>query len=162
MAITNDSGVRGTSAVSLADMTDEDQQLAASRRQGQTRGLGGMDVPVNAPPHDEPHVAPLWIMYGTFVILIGLTVATVGARFIDAGSLNIWIALGLAFLKAILVAMFFMHLWWDTKLNQLILVSTLLFLTIFIGIAIIDSGQYQPLLQSDSAVYAQPGGEAAN
>ena len=161
MAITKDSGVRGSQAVSLAELADEDQQLAASRRQGQARGLRGMDVPLNAPPSDEPHVAPLWIMYGTFAVLVGLTVATVGARFVDLGPLNIWVALGLAFIKSIFVAMFFMHLFWDTKLNQLILVSTLLFLTIFIGIAIMDSDQYQPILDTPDAYTGSGVGGAA-
>ncbi len=151
MAITNDSGVRGTSTISLAELTDEDQQLAASRELGRSHGLRGVDVPLNAPPHDEPHVAPLWIMYATFAALVMLTVATVGARFVDLGPLNIWIALGLAFVKAVLVALFFMHLLWDSKLNQLILISTLLFLTIFIGMAIIDSDQYQPIIEPNAA-----------
>ncbi|MEM1010605.1 MAG: cytochrome C oxidase subunit IV family protein [Planctomycetota bacterium] len=152
MAITNDSGVRGTAAVSLADITDEDRQLTAERADGLSRGLSGLGAPVSHAEHDEPHVAPLWIMYGTFAALVGLTVLTVGARFVDFGAqINIMIALGLAFLKAVLVAMFFMHLIWDSKLNQLILVSTLLFLTIFIGVAIIDSDQYQPILDPADA-----------
>ncbi len=148
MAITNDSGVRGTGRINLAELTDDDSRLSDERDGGIARGLRGVDVPVNAEPHDEPHVAPLPIMYGTFAALVLLTVATVGARFVDLGQFNIIVALGLAFIKAILVAMFFMHLFWDTKLNQLILVSTLLFLTIFIGIAIMDSDQYQPVLQA--------------
>ena len=159
MAITKDSGVRTTGARSLTDLTEEDSHLVASREQGVTKGLRGMDVPINAEEHDEPHVAPLWIMYGTFAALIMLTAATVAARhveisFIDS-SANIVVALGLAFIKSILVAMFFMHLWWDTKFNQVILVSTLLFLTIFIGFAVIDTGQYQPIVNPmSSGAYA--------
>jgi len=159
MAITEDSGVRGTASISLAELTEPDRQLTAERTARLARGNAGGDVPVNAPPHDEPHVAPLWSMYGTFAALMVLTVLTVAARYVDAGAFNIWIALGLAFLKALLVAMFFMHLIWDSKLNQLILVSTLLFLTIFIGIAIIDTDQYQPIV-SPADAYVQPGGEA--
>jgi cytochrome c oxidase subunit 4 len=160
MAITNDSGVRTTGAVDLADMPEHDHQLVAARRSGIQRGLRGVDVPVNQPEHDEPHVAPLWIMYGTFAALLGLTVLTVAARFVEAGSLNIWIALGLAFIKSLLVAAFFMHLWWDTKLNQLILVSTLLFLTIFIGILIMDTDQYQEALELPSAYTGSADSEA--
>ncbi len=146
MAITKDSGVRGTGAISLAELGDQDQALVAQRRTAITKGLSGVDVPLNAPEHDEPHVAPLWIMYGVFAALMLLTAATVGARYIDLGPLNIWVALGLAFIKASLVGMFFMHLYWDSKFNQLILVSTLLFLTIFIGFAIMDTDQYQPII----------------
>ena len=66
-----------------------------------------MDVPINAPPHTGPHVAPLWIMYGVFALLILLTAATVGARQVNLGALNIWIALGLALVKAVLVGAVF-------------------------------------------------------
>jgi cytochrome c oxidase subunit 4 len=161
MAITKDSGVRTTGAVGLADLQEGDQELVAAKR-SQAQGLQYMDVPVNAPPHDEPHVAPLWIMYGVFAVLILLTIATVGARFVEAGPLNIWIALGLAFVKAVLVAFFFMHLWWDTKLNQLILVSTLLFLAIFIGVVILDSDEYQPALDAPGGYAAEQSSEATN
>ena len=159
MAITKDSGVRGTGSIALAELSEQDQELVASRRQGITKGLSGVDVPLNAPEHDEPHVAPLWIMYGVFAALMMLTVATVAVRMIpalDFGSqINIVIALGLAFVKAALVGMFFMHLWWDSKFNQLILVSTLLFLTIFIGFAIMDTDQYQPIIEPPGA-YSAP------
>ena len=150
MAITNDSGVRTTGAFDLTQLGEEDRELAASREQAATKGLRGMDVPLNNPDadHDEPHVAPLWIMYGTFAALLMLTAATVGVRQIDLGAtLNIVVALSLAFIKALLVAFFFMHLFWDSKFNQLMLVSTLLFLTIFIGMAIIDTNQYEPITQ---------------
>lgn len=146
MAITKDSGVRTTGARNLSELSDADRELALAREQGMTKGLRGVDVPNNSPPHDEPHVAPLWIMYGTFAVLILLTAATVGARMVDLGALNIWIALGLAFIKAVLVAMFFMHLFWDSKLNQLILVISLLFLTIFIAAAVQDANEYQPVM----------------
>ena len=151
MAITKDSGVRTTGSIGLADLPEHDHELVAARRSAIQRGLRGVDVPVNAPPHDEPHVAPLWIMYGVFAALVGLTIVTVAARQVDLGAANIWVALALAFVKAVLVGAFFMHLWWDTKLNQLILVSTLLFLTIFLGITIMDSDQYQPVLDPPGA-----------
>ncbi len=157
MAITPDSGVRGNATIDLAKLSEDDQQLIARRQTaaGAIPGMEGMDVPINAPPHEEPHVAPAWIMYGTFAALILLTAATVGARSFDLGALNIWIALGLAAIKSMLVALFFMHLWWDSKFNQLILAVSLLFLVIFIGASITDSEQYQPVLEPPGA-YAAP------
>ena len=158
MAITKDSGVRSNATIGLADLDSADRNLI-NRRQtafGDIAGTEGMDVPVNAPEHAEPHVAPLWITYGVFALLILLTAATVGARQVNLGALNIWIALGLALVKALLVALFFMHLWWDSKLNQLALVVSLLALTMFIGIAILDSHQYQPILQPPGAYSAIP------
>ena len=160
MAITKDSGVRTTGSIGLADLAEGDHELVAARRSGIERGLRGVDVPVNEPEHDEPHVAPLWIMYGVFATLLLLTAVTVAARYVDLGPLNIWVALGLAFVKAVLVGAFFMHLFWDTAFNQLILVSTLLFLTIFIGVAIMDSDQYQPVLEPPGAYAGEARSEA--
>ena len=165
MAITKDSGVRSNATVGLADLDTADRNLIDRRQTafGDIAGTEDMDVPVNAPPHTEPHVAPLWLMYGVFAALIVLTGATVGARaFMDLGpTLNIVVALGLALVKAILVALFFMHLWWDSKLNQLVLVISLLALTLFIGIAILDSHQYQPILEPPTAYNAVPGTSTA-
>ena len=45
-----------------------------------------------------------------------------------------------------------MHLWWDSKLNQIVLVViSLLLLMLFIGFAIMDSHQYQPILEPPGA-----------
>ncbi len=156
MAITKDSGVRTTGAIGLADLAEGDHELVASRRSAIQKGLRGVDVPVNQSPHDEPHVAPLWIMYGVFAVLIALTAATVGARYVDLGPLNIWVALGLAAIKAVLVAMFFMHLFWDTRFNQVIIISSILFLTIFIGFAIMDTDQYRPILEPPGVYVTTP------
>lgn len=149
MAITKDSGVRSNAAIDLAELSPEDRGLISRRRtaEGDLPGAAGVDLPVNAPHHSEPHVAPVWIMYATFAALIILTIATVAARSVDLGAMNIWIALGLALIKSVLVAFFFMHLWWDSKFNQLVLVTSLLFLVIFIGFAILDSKEYQPVVQ---------------
>ena len=157
MAITKDSGVRSNASIGLADLDKADRNLIDRRQTafGDIAGTEGMDVPVNAPPHTGPHVAPLWLMYGVFALLILLTAATVGARQVNLGALNIWIALGLALVKAVLVALFFMHLWWDSKLNQVVFVISLLLLTLFIGITIIDSNQYQPILHPPGA-YSAP------
>ena len=164
MAITKDSGVRSNSSIGLADLDPADRGLMDRRRTaaGAFEGLGDMDVPVNADAHHGPHVPPLWLMYGVFTALIVLTGLTVAARQVNMGALNIWVALGLAFIKALLVGMFFMHLWWDTKFNQLIMVVSLLFLTIFIGIAIMDSNQYQPILNPPSAYTTSPETSTAN
>ncbi len=157
MAITPDSGVRSNAAIDLGQLNEEDRELIARRQTaaGNIPGMHGVDVPVNAPPHGEPHVAPAWIMYATFAALIILTAVTVGARSFDLGTLNIWIALFLAAIKSILVAMFFMHLWWDSKFNQLVVIISLVFLAVFIGFAITDTDQYQPQMQPPGS-YAAP------
>ncbi len=67
------------------------------------------------------HVAPLKALFGTFGALIVLTIATVGVTYVDLGPLNLWLALGIAVVKGALVALFFMHLWWDRN-SRLILI----------------------------------------
>ncbi len=90
--------------------------------------------------HNEiAHVAPIPVLLGTFGALIVLTVLTVAAVFIDAGALNIWIAMGIATVKALLVALFFMHLAYDRPFNGLIFMAALVFSGLFVAIALMDS-----------------------
>lgn len=92
--------------------------------------------------HGIGHITPVSLLLGIFALLIVLTVLTVAVTFVDLGSANIWIALGVAVVKAGLVALYFMHLRYDAPFNGLILVSAFLFLAIFIGISLMDTGEY--------------------
>lgn len=98
------------------------------------------------------HAVPLEILAGVFVLLMGLTVATVAATWIDLGSLNIVIALGIALVKGAFVCLYFMHLRYDSPLYSVIVVTALLFVVLFIGIVLLDSKEYQPTI--DAAVQA--------
>ena len=89
------------------------------------------------------HVLPLWLLFGVFGALIVLTVVTVLASYVDFGGLNIWIAIAIAAVKATLVALVFMHLKWDRPFNGIILASSLLFVVLFLGIALMDKMEYQ-------------------
>ena len=162
MAITPDTGVRSNAAIDLGRLSEADQALIARRQTaaGAIPGMTGVDVPINAPPHSEPHVPPAWVFYGTFAALIVLTAATVWARSFDLGNFNIFIALGLAVIKSILVALFFMHLFWDSKFNQLVVAISIAFVGIFIAFTITDTDQYQPTVQPRSE-YTVPVDQAA-
>lgn len=95
-------------------------------------------------PHEEHiHVVSLPLLMAIFAALLVLTIATVGAIFIDAGDLNIWIALAIAVVKAALVALYFMHLRWDSMFNGMVLITSLAFVAIFIGASITDSTEYR-------------------
>lgn len=85
------------------------------------------------------HVVPVWLLASVFAALITLTGLTVAAAQIDLGNLNLYIALAIAALKASLVVLFFMHLYWDRPFNSLIFVGCLLFVTLFIGLSLTDS-----------------------
>ncbi len=104
--------------------------------------------------HDGPHVVSLWVLFGVFAALIVLTVLTVAVTYVDLGDANIWVALGVAFVKAVLVGLYFMHLYWDNPFNSIILIIALLFLAVFIGAAMTDSVQYNPNLDPPASVRA--------
>ncbi len=93
--------------------------------------------------HGLGHISPVWMLLGIFALLIFFTFITVAVTYIDLGAANIWIALAVAVVKAALVGLYFMHLRYDSPFNSLILVSAFLFLAIFIGFALMDTGEYQ-------------------
>ncbi|MBB6429455.1 cytochrome C oxidase subunit IV family protein [Algisphaera agarilytica] len=89
------------------------------------------------------HVVPLSLLFGVFLILMFLTVITVAVTKFDFGyELNLVVAMAIALVKAVFVGLYFMHLRWDAPLNGFILVTSLLFVTLFIAFTLIDTGQY--------------------
>jgi cytochrome c oxidase subunit 4 len=96
----------------------------------------------HAPPsgaHHEPHVLPLGLYLKTWGALLILTGITVGASYVDFGSVNLWIALGIATVKALLVAAIFMHLRYDHKFHSVILGMAVVFTVIFVGFTMFDT-----------------------
>jgi len=94
------------------------------------------------------HVVPLNLLFATGLALLALTVVTVAVRYVDVGEFNIWIALGVAVVKAALVVMIFMHLRWDRTFNLLTLVGSMLFVVLLIVFAMMDVQQYLPQLNT--------------
>lgn len=90
------------------------------------------------------HVVPVGKLVAVWVALMILTGVTVGVAQVEMGDANIWVAMGIATLKAALVALFFMHLWWDNKFNSYVLLLTLFFLAVFVGLVLVDTQQYYP------------------
>lgn len=89
------------------------------------------------------HVVPRRILAGVLAALLVLTFVTVAATWFNFGGLNIWIAIIIATVKATLVALFFMHLAYDRPFNALVLVATLCFVTLFMGLALLDTFHYR-------------------
>ena len=107
-------------------------------------------TPVAASPavehhHDEhhSHAMPLSILIPTFVALIVLTIVTVTASKLSLGAAEIWVAMGIATVKAALVALYFMHLRYDKPFNAMLILFSLVFAAIFVGLALVDSQAYQ-------------------
>jgi len=98
------------------------------------------------------HVVPLWLLAAVGATLILFTWLTVAVTYVDLGRLNLWVAMGIACIKAFLVALYFMHLRWDRKINGFLFLSAIGFVTLFIGFALMDSLTYQPdILEAISA-----------
>src|SRR4051794_3119371 len=81
--------------------------------------------------HVHVHAVSPWILLAVFGALIVLTVATVAITYVDLGPMNLVAALGIAVIKAALVIMFFMHLWWDRPFNSVVLVAAFFFVALF-------------------------------
>jgi cytochrome c oxidase subunit IV len=114
----------------------------------------------HASPDHVPHVTPLPTYLKTFGALMVLTVITVGASYVDLGtSVNLAIAILIATVKATVVAAFFMHLIHDSKFNALALISSVVFLLIFVGFTMLDTaarGTYDPSRRGRPAVVSDP------
>jgi cytochrome c oxidase subunit IV len=116
---------------------------------GHASGHHGHAAAHHGHEHNEiSHVAPVKVLIGVFVALLALTALTVAAVRIDLGALNIWIAMGIATVKATLVALYFMHLKYDRPFNAMVFLASLVFAGLFVAIALLDSREYQPSIQS--------------
>ncbi len=94
------------------------------------------------------HVMPVRVLVAVFAALILLTVCTVAAARFDLGSANLSVALGIATVKATLVALYFMHLRYDSPFHALVFVTALVFLALFLSLTMLDTVHYQPDIQS--------------
>ncbi len=103
--------------------------------------MAGHSLP---PGVDHGHVASMTTLLGTFAALLGLTAVTVGAAYVDMGNFNLPVAMGIATVKAFLVAMLFMHLLHDSGFNRMAFFGSFIFVALFVAITMMDSGQYQP------------------
>ena len=88
---------------------------------------------------NHPHITPIKLYLAVGAILLILTAITVGTSFIDFGPYNVTIALVIASIKALLVALFFMHLFWDNKIYLIIFAASLFFLTVFLTFTMFDT-----------------------
>jgi cytochrome c oxidase subunit 4 len=84
------------------------------------------------------HVVPLRTYFLVFATLIALTALTVGASQIDLGRWHLTVGLIFAVAKATLVILFFMHLWYSSRLTWVVAVSGALFLGILIVLTMND------------------------
>lgn len=87
----------------------------------------------------EIHVTPLGIYLGTGGALLALTAITVLVSRINLGGWNVVVALGIATIKASLVALFFMHLFYDKKIYLSVFLISVVFLGVFLILTMFDT-----------------------
>ncbi|MEM9658711.1 MAG: cytochrome C oxidase subunit IV family protein [Planctomycetota bacterium] len=80
----------------------------------------------------------LRLLSGVFGLLVLLTLLTVVAAQFSFGAWEVWVSLGIASLKATLVAVYFMHLRYDRPFNSLILISAVVFVALFLALTLMD------------------------
>ena len=84
------------------------------------------------------HIVPYRTFFIVWIALLVLTGITVAVAQFNLGALNVWVALGIATLKAGLVVAVFMHMQYESLLFKLALLSALAILAIFIGMTFLD------------------------
>jgi cytochrome c oxidase subunit 4 len=96
-----------------------------------------MSEPREHEEHEHPIVGPLVYVVILIALLIG-TALTVWASFIDLGFWNPIIALAIATTKATLVVLFFMHVWYSTKLTKLTVGAAIFMFLTLISLTLAD------------------------
>ena len=88
--------------------------------------------------HGTGHVSPVSLYITIFLALMVLTAVTVGAAFVNLGQFNFAVAMAIATFKASLVVWYFMHVKYQSGLTKLTLATGMFFLTILLGMMLID------------------------
>ena len=101
--------------------------------------------------HDDQigHIVPIKFLVLICAILLFMTAVTVWVSRYDFTEINIAemgiiMALLVATVKATFVGLYFMHLRWDRPFLGFVFVGSLLFVVLFIGLALTDTLEYQP------------------
>jgi cytochrome c oxidase subunit 4 len=74
----------------------------------------------------------------TFVVLLLLLFATIGAAYLPLGQWHLPVALSFAAAKAILIGLFFMHLYYARHFTWIVSIAALLWLGIFVTLTLSD------------------------
>ncbi len=90
---------------------------------------------------DHSKSSPLKTYFSVWAALLVGTFITYKAAYIELGRLNAAVALIIATIKALLVALFFMHIKGaHEKLLKLVVISTIFFLILLLALSLADYG----------------------
>ena len=84
------------------------------------------------------HISPKSTYYAVFAALMVGTAITVAVAFVNLGSFNFPVAIGIAITKATLVILFFMHAKYSSKLTKLFVGTAFFFLLILLTLTMTD------------------------
>ncbi len=85
------------------------------------------------------HVTSEMTYYLIFGALISLTLLTLGLSYVHLGeSLHLIVGLTIATTKAVLVALFFMHLLYSSRLSSIMFLSGVFWLGILVVLTLVD------------------------
>ncbi len=86
----------------------------------------------------DHHITSLRTYLVVGVALLSLTAITVAVSFVSLGGWNAVVAVSIATIKALLVALVFMHLLYDKKILFFVFLAGLLFLSVLITFTMFD------------------------
>ena len=84
------------------------------------------------------HVVPPRIYLTVFLVLLLMTATTTAVSFVDLGPWSTVVALAIAFFKATLVVLFFMHVKYSPRLMQIVIGGGILWLGILLTLTLSD------------------------
>src|SRR6185295_13369093 len=84
------------------------------------------------------HISPKSTYYAIFGALMILTAVTVAVAFVNLGSFNFPVAIGIAITKATLVILFFMHAKYSSTLTKMFVGTAFFFLFILLTLSLTD------------------------
>ncbi|UCC81143.1 MAG: cytochrome C oxidase subunit IV family protein [Candidatus Zixiibacteriota bacterium] len=109
---------------------------------------------------ENRHIIPARTYIAVGVGLLLLTAVTVGVSFIHLEGWNAIAAVGIASVKALLVALIFMHLLYDKKIFLVIFSTAILFLGIFLALTMFDIlsrgeiyPEYEKTIEKNAVMY---------
>jgi cytochrome c oxidase subunit IV len=106
--------------------------------------------------HGLAHTTPISLLVGILGALLVLTFLTVSVTSFDLGAEgNLVVAMVIATVKAGLVVTFFMHLFWDKKFHLILFLTSVLFMILFLSMAVTDRGEYDKDVEAFRAAQAQ-------
>ena len=88
--------------------------------------------------HTTSHILPKSTYYAVYAALMVLLLATVGAAYVDLGAFNFLVSMTIAVIKAVLIALIFMHVRYNERLVWVFATAGFLWLAILIRLTLND------------------------